>query len=186
MLWSRAVLLGAFATLGVLLASSPARAEHTVRCESEHFDFKRCPIRSVGEVQLVRQLSETPCRRGLTWGYDRRGIWVDEGCAGVFRVWSRRGGHDDDSYGYGRDSGRWRGPYGFYGQEPPWFPAGRTVRCESRHFNYNRCRVNTPGPVRLVRQLSEAPCRRGDTWGYDWRGIWVDKGCAGEFHVSRR
>lgn len=182
--WSRAVLLGAFATLGVVITFSPAQADHTVRCESKHFDLMRCPVGPVGEVQLVRQLSETPCRRGLTWGYDRRGIWVDRGCAGVFRVWSPR--LDDDYDSYGRDYGRARGPYGFYGRRLPWFTDGRTIRCESKHFNYNRCRVDTPGPVRLVRQLSEAPCRRGDTWGYDRRGIWVDRGCAGEFQVSRR
>jgi hypothetical protein len=200
------MLLVVFAMLGVLVLYSPARADQTIRCESEHFELKRCPVDTRGEVQLVRQLSDTPCRHGLTWGYDRRGIWVDEGCGGIFRVLSRRVGRDYDYYGYGRDYGRdydydryydygygrsgrayERGPYRRdYGREYPWFSAGQTVRCESEHFNYNRCPVDTRGEVRLVRQLSDAPCRRGETWGYDRRGIWVDEGCAGEFQISRR
>jgi hypothetical protein len=44
--------------------------------------------------------------------------------------------------------------------------------------------VRTGGDVRLVRQLSETACRRGETWGFDRRGIWVDKGCAAEFAVA--
>jgi len=148
-------------------------------------------------VRLMRQLSEIPCRRGETWGYDRRGIWVDEGCAGVFHITSGRARDDYGYYGYGReydyDYGRFgrygreydRDPYGYGRDYSRPFP-GQTVRCESEHFQFNRCPIDTRGDVRLVRQLSETPCRRGETWGYDRRGIWVDEGCAGEFHVSRR
>jgi hypothetical protein len=44
--------------------------------------------------------------------------------------------------------------------------------------------VRTGGDVRVARQLSETPCRRGENWGFDRRGIWVDKGCAAEFLVA--
>jgi hypothetical protein len=64
--------------------------------------------------------------------------------------------------------------------------ADNTVHCKSEGYEYNRCPAVVSGPVRLERQLSEAPCRRGETWGYDRRGIWVDEGCAGEFRISRR
>jgi hypothetical protein len=64
--------------------------------------------------------------------------------------------------------------------------ADDTIRCKSEGYEYNHCSVGISGPVRLERQLSDAPCRRGESWGYDRRGIWVDKGCTGEFRLSRR
>src|SRR4051794_26513099 len=38
--------------------------------------------------------------------------------------------------------------------------------------------------VRLVRQLSDARCVEGRTWGWDNRGIWVDRGCRAEFLIT--
>ena len=58
------------------------------------------------------------------------------------------------------------------------------ISCESREYRYNRCEAYTDGYARLVSQQSQAPCIRGQTWGYDDRGLWVDKGCAGEFEVG--
>ena len=58
------------------------------------------------------------------------------------------------------------------------------ISCESREYRYNRCETHTDGYARLVSQQSQAPCIRGQTWGYDDRGLWVDKGCAGEFEVG--
>jgi hypothetical protein len=37
-----------------------------------------------GRPYLVRQLSKTRCVEGRTWGYDGRGLWVDDGCRGQF------------------------------------------------------------------------------------------------------
>jgi hypothetical protein len=62
--------------------------------------------------------------------------------------------------------------------------AQSTISCESHEYRYNRCEVYTAGYARLVSQQSKAPCVRGQTWGYDDRGIWVDKGCAGEFEIG--
>lgn len=57
-----------------------------VRCESSNRRTRRCdmPIRS--DVQLTRQLSRTPCLQGRTWGWDRGGIWVSQGCRAEFSV----------------------------------------------------------------------------------------------------
>jgi hypothetical protein len=44
-------------------------------------------------VRIARQLSDTQCRRGQNWGHDRRGVWVDDGCAAEFYI--------DDRYAYG-------------------------------------------------------------------------------------
>jgi hypothetical protein len=40
--------------------------------------------------------------------------------------------------------------------------------------------------VQLVRQISGSPCRQDETWGYDRRGIWVDRGCRAEFVITQR
>lgn len=63
--------------------------------------------------------------------------------------------------------------------------AADTVTCESRHGRYNYCRIDTDGKVELVRQLSRDDCREGRSWGYDDRGVWVDRGCGAEFRVGR-
>lgn len=61
----------------------------------------------------------------------------------------------------------------------------RTITCESRKFRYTYCRVDTDNRVRLARQRSDTRCRLWDNWGYDRRGVWVDRGCAAEFRVGR-
>jgi hypothetical protein len=62
----------------------------------------------------------------------------------------------------------------------------RVIRCESRNYRYNYCRVDTDNRASLVSQVSPlARCELGRTWGYDNRGVWVDRGCAGEFRVGR-
>ncbi len=61
----------------------------------------------------------------------------------------------------------------------------QTVTCESRNFRYSYCRADTDNRVTLVRQRSSTRCRQYDNWGYDNRGVWVDRGCAAEFRVGR-
>jgi hypothetical protein len=66
-------------------------------------------------------------------------------------------------------------------------PAGagqREIRCDSRGLGYNFCRVDTGGRVELVRKHSLFACNEGRSWGYDDRGVWVDKGCMADFRVG--
>src|SRR5215831_5760920 len=60
---------------------------------------------------------------------------------------------------------------------------GRRITCESRGSQYNYCRTNVHGRVRLDRQLSDTPCRQYDSWGADGdgSGVWVSKGCRAMF-----
>jgi hypothetical protein len=60
----------------------------------------------------------------------------------------------------------------------------RTITCQSRNFRYTYCRIDTDNRVRLVSQRSDTRCRQYDNWGYDRRGVWVDRGCAAEFRVG--
>src|SRR5882672_10595429 len=70
-----------------------------------------------------------------------------------------------------------------YPGQPPQRP-GPGVTCESRNNRRNYCAADTRGGVTLGRQLSQAQCVQGRTWGFDARGIWVEGGCRAEFRVN--
>jgi hypothetical protein len=61
---------------------------NSVTCESQDGRQRFCPL-SVGRgrVELTRQLSRGECRFGRNWGYDRRGVWVNDGCRGQFTAY---------------------------------------------------------------------------------------------------
>ena len=59
-----------------------------------------------------------------------------------------------------------------------------TIACASDNGRRAYCDVDTSRGVRLVRQLSGSACQEGSTWGFDSRGVWVDRGCRAEFDVS--
>ncbi|HLJ48807.1 MAG TPA: RICIN domain-containing protein [Bryobacteraceae bacterium] len=63
---------------------------------------------------------------------------------------------------------------------------GATITCSSNHGERVYCDADTRGrDVQMVRQISGSPCRQGETWGWDRRGIWVDRGCRAEFTLVR-
>lgn len=80
---------------------TPALADSYVDCSSSGYGRNYCPINSRGRVWLDRQYSNNngPCIENQTWGWDGRGIWVDRGCRGRFRVEDRYsgGGKDKDN-----------------------------------------------------------------------------------------
>lgn len=60
-----------------------------------------------------------------------------------------------------------------------------TVVCESRDRRRHRCAADTLGQITLGRQLTrKSNCVEGRTWGYDSKGIWVDRGCRAEFLIA--
>src|ERR1700745_3026214 len=67
---------------------------------------------------------------------------------------------------------------------PGYGPGGQTVTCSSDNGKRNYCPANTRGGVQMVRQRSDARCTQGYSWGYDQRGIWVDRGCRADFVVN--
>lgn len=141
-----------------------------VRCESRDRRTRYCAIDTRGGVRLARQHSRAACIQGLTWGFDRRGIWVSDGCRARFEV----GG------GYGRPGYGWPGHGPGYGYGRGY----QVIRCESINNRPNFCRV--PGGVRqagIQRRLSRAGCQYNYSWGFQRDGIWVENGCRAEFRV---
>lgn len=57
--------------------------------------------------------------------------------------------------------------------------------CQSQGYRYQYCRADTGNQVQLLRQHSHSSCDYGRSWGYDWRGIWVDNGCSARFAYGR-
>ncbi len=65
----------------------PGPNQTIVKCESNNGKLRYCSIGDARQsVELMNQLSSSPCVRGTTWGNDNRGIWVDRGCRAQFRV----------------------------------------------------------------------------------------------------
>jgi hypothetical protein len=164
--WFSSWLLGLCAVS--LLSASQALAkrpnDQTIQCSSDKGRYQYCRTFAVGEVRLIRQLSTAPCRRYKSWGADGdgSGIWVSNGCRGVFEV-RQRGG--------------------------PWFPPThdrpRSITCKSPDFSYNRCATSTWGRrITVARQLSRTRCVRGNNWGIDYSGIWVNAGCSAVFAID--
>src|ERR1700721_1794298 len=60
------------------------------------------------------------------------------------------------------------------------------LTCASNNGRYRYCRADTQNRVQLTRQLSGSRCNQGYSWGFDYRGIWVDRGCRAEFVYGRR
>ena len=138
--------------------------QRTFRCESQDGRYRMCNAESRGRARLVRQLSDTPCIEGRTWGANRAGVWVDRGCRAEF------------SAGRGWGGGDWSGQY-------PGDGYGQIVRCESNDDRTRRCDVGVQSGVELTRQLSTSQCVQGRTWGWDRGGVWVSRGCRAEFRV---
>ncbi len=69
-------------------------------------------------------------------------------------------------------------------QYPNQAPNQGTVVCASNNGERVYCGADTRNGVVLTRQISGTECRQGSTWGFDNRGIWVDRGCRAEFTVG--
>ena len=129
-----------------------------LRCESDGHR-KTCVADTHYGVQLTRQLSKSGCIEGKSWGFDNNGVWVDNGCRADFVL-------SGPTYSSGR-------------------VASQTLVCESMNNTRHHCAIDTRMGVQLTRQMSDNNCVFNKSWGYDNKGIWVDKGCRAEFSVGR-
>jgi hypothetical protein len=132
----------------------------TFNCASPDRKYRECQLPIDGRVRLVKQISDSACIEGRTWG--RRGdrVWVDAGCRGKFEVQRRGGGGGGGS-------------------------SGNTIRCESDANRYRECPIGPGYFGRLVHDNSGGRCRQGSTWGTRNGVIWVTNGCRGVFEKQR-
>ena len=140
-------------------------ATQTIVCGDGRKARQNCAADTTYGVYLNRQLSSDNCQYNRDWGYDRNGIWARNGCRAEFVT------GDPNSYGNlgGMSSTRYTS----------------TVVCESQNGRRQTCGADTRYGVDIYRQLSKSECIFNSTWGYDSRGIWVDRGCRAEFALSR-
>jgi hypothetical protein len=130
-------------------------------CSSNDGGRQHCPADTHGGVQMVRQISGSPCVEGRTWGFDQSGVWVDKGCRANFMLGGGGPGN---------------------GNQPV---SSRTITCSSNDGKRNYCNMDTSNArITMSRQISGSSCVEGTTWGFDGRGIWVDKGCRANFLVQ--
>ena len=66
----------------------------------------------------------------------------------------------------------------------PGYGGQQRITCSSNDGRRNWCAIGNSRDVQLVRQISGSPCVRGQTWGVDNRGLWVDHGCRADFAFS--
>lgn len=170
----RLLLIAGLATLTSLLAPASARAQAsgTLKCESWNYQTARCPVQGIVSADL-EAVTGGQCTQNRSWGWDRGGIWVSNGCRGRFRYQTAYDG----------------GGGGYYPPGGGGYPGGNggggiTVRCESWNYQPARCAANTRGGVYLSRVI-KGNCEQGQTWGWDRNGIWVAGGCRADFTVGR-
>ncbi|MFC3815566.1 DUF3011 domain-containing protein [Lysobacter sp. GCM10012299] len=69
-----------------IVAAEPSEGK-IVRCDSTDKLPRHCPaVTEGGAVRLFRQLSRAACIEGRSWGVDKNGIWVEDGCRAEFEV----------------------------------------------------------------------------------------------------
>jgi hypothetical protein len=72
--------------------------EQRVRCESHDGKRNNCNANLRGyRIEDVREISRADCDIGRNFGYDDRGVWVDDGCRAEFiftKAWGRRDRRD--------------------------------------------------------------------------------------------
>jgi hypothetical protein len=198
-------LTGLMLLLALLIG--PAGADEIV-CSSQSAGYSYCRAGTAKGVTLVEQMGPFACNQGNTWGYDKAGIWVSNGCAARFRLGPVSPSDDiaDKARGSGvealardmtnntRQARKSPPPASSQLASPIPPPGAQTATqtplgeatgqiCESKQYKLKKCPVPVRSHVRLKRKLGLAECRFNVTWGYDYGEIWVTDGCRAEFSV---
>lgn len=125
-----------------------------VVCESENGKRKDCAADTASGVQIVRSLTNSPCRFRQEWGYDAKGIWVTKGCGAEFVV-----------------------------RNKPKATI-QAIVCESKNNTRAQCPADTKYGVALIRTQNDNACILGKSWGFDNNAIWVSDGCHAQFTLG--
>jgi len=66
-----------------------SQAMQTLVCESHGRGRSYCRADTRFGVRLTHQISRTHCSRDRTWGFDRKHVWVSDGCRAEFTLMTR-------------------------------------------------------------------------------------------------
>jgi len=172
---------------GMFAVAPPAQAQRgggggTISCGSVDGKRSYCNV-PWRDARLVRQDSKTTCIRGRNWDIGRGGLWVDDGCRGIFQEAGGYGGGP----GWGGDDGRPGYGDGRPGGGRPGYGGGggQIVTCDSVNNKRVLCRWPLGRGARLVEQTSKSDCEEGYSYGFSRDGIWADRGCRGRFDIGR-
>ena len=75
--------------------------EEQISCSSYGYGYNACPTSYYGQIvqlRIIRQLSNTACVYGQNYGVTQNSVWVDRGCAGIFRVITRENYNSINNY----------------------------------------------------------------------------------------
>ncbi|WP_156255067.1 DUF3011 domain-containing protein [Sandarakinorhabdus oryzae] len=150
-----------------------------IRCESWNYRDQRCAVGGViGNARLLRVIAGD-CRDGATWRWDRRALYVRNGCRADFEVQQGATG-----WGNGGGGGWGSGPGGG-GYYPPGGGGGfnQSINCESWNYRPARCAIPNARAVRIGRVLG-GTCIEGRSWGWSPGAIWVNGGCRATFYIN--
>ncbi len=161
--WSGAALGALALALAAIAPTAPAQygRDGEVTCESQDGRTRECrtPFR---DPVVSETLSSASCVEGRSWGHRGGGVvWVTDGCRARFA----------DSRGGG---GGWGGGGG----------SNQLVRCESNDGRMRECAIPRGARVEVARQLSDARCDEGRSWGQRSDMVWVSRGCRADFAIS--
>lgn len=169
-------------TLAAPLAQAQMDGVSTVVCESHRGQFNECRTPFGGHPVLVQALSSAACVQGHSWGSRWPGtVWVAQGCRARFADASGNaaGGLVRHEQPYERSLGDL--PPAPVGTPVTGAGSAYVLRCESEDHRSRTCRAPVQGRLVLHRQLSQAACIEGQTWGSGNGSVWVRGGCRGEF-----
>lgn len=175
--------LSLFVSAVLVLTCLPAGAQ-TFNCSSNNGQHQECQIPGHGNpnnVRMVRQLSQTPCVEGRTWGRHGNRVWVEQGCRADFAVGNGDyNGHNDNDYDHHGGSG-WNQPPAYYAGD---FRGGHSYCTAASGSARTYCQSGGAfayaNPIRMNSQ-----CVQNRTWGVTQYGLWVSNGCSGEWEIKR-
>ena len=118
-------LVGLIALFLVTGALAMAQDNNVVTCSSDDGQLHSCRINSDQPIHFVRQRSDAQCVEGQTYGINRGGVWVTNGCRADFAVgnnyqagnngyYNQQGTYNNGQYDHDRD--------GYRDQNGNWHP----------------------------------------------------------------
>jgi Protein of unknown function (DUF3011) len=88
----------------VVLFGSLAFSQSVFTCSSDDMGLHTCRVGPNQGIQFLRQRSDSACVAGRTYGINRDGVWVNNGCRADFQV--MQNGYNNGQYS---QQGAWNG-----------------------------------------------------------------------------